>query len=374
MWAREMPGSHGILVGRTAKDVRETMLEGPAGLCTLYPDILHEPSKSRLTFPNGTIVRLLYAESPQSLRGPQCHWFWADEISSWPDAHKGDIEDTAWNNLMMGCRLAWPGWSARGIATFTPKPNKLVMDVLNHPRCIVKTASTYENPFLDEDTLDDYRERYEGTRTGRQEIYGELLLTADGALWSSQLLDENRVKEAPNLIKIGIGWDPSVTSGERSDEHGIIVAGLDENRHAYVLEDLSGIMTPDKAVLTIVNAMKRWKANMVVYEKNQGGDFINSLVQGTASGIPTIGVHAKLGKRLRAEPVVARDERGEVHHVGLFTKLENQMTTWDPDDPKQKSPDRVDARVYVLQWLFEGSGSFRVKSRIGMRGGFGRKR
>lgn len=368
-WARELPGSRGILVGRTASDVRGTMLEGPAGLCTLYPDIEYEPSKQRITWPNGTVAQLLYAESPHMLRGPQCHWFWADEISSWSDANLGDREDTAWNNLMMGCRLTgFDGWKAKGIATFTPKPNPLVIAVINHPRTVVKTASTYDNPYLDEDSQQFFRETYEGSRIARQEIHGELLLEAANALWNTDELDAGRVKEHPDLVKIAVGWDPATTSGEHSDEHGIIAVGVDVNSHGYVLEDASGRMTPDKAALKVVEVYRRWNANTVVFEKNQGGDFVPVVLRAAATGVPNIGVHAKNGKRLRAEPVQARYQQGRVHHVGVFHKLESQMTTWDPDDLKMKSPDRVDAMVYALTWCFEGEGGLARQSfRIGFR-------
>ena len=366
-WANAMPGSRGILVGRTADDVRNTMLEGESGLLTMYPSIEYMPSYRRLKWPNGTIAQCYYAESPNTLRGPQCHWFWADEISSWADAHLGDREDTAWNNLMMGCRLAWPEWTARGIATFTPKPNRLVQDLLNQKSTVLTAGSTFDNEALDEATREYYREQYEGTRTGRQELYGELLLTADNALWSTEVLDANRVKEHGELTKIAIGWDPATTSGEHSDEHGIVVCGIDANRHSYVLEDCSGRMTPDKAAFEIVRLYNKWHPNKVVYEKNAGGEFIEAVLKGVATGLPLEGVHAKLGKRLRAEPVQAKYEQGMVHHVGYFSHMETQMTTWDPDDQKQKSPDRVDACVYALTWLYQGTGITRVSSRIGVR-------
>jgi len=368
-WANVLPGSRGILVGRTADDVRNTMLEGESGLLTMYPEIKYYPSIRRLEWPNGTIAQCYYAESPDTLRGPQCHWFWADEVGTWSDAQKGDIEDTTWNNLMMGCRLTgYEGWEPKGIATLTPKPVKLVIDLVNDPSVSLTKASTFDNQSLSQSALEFYTRKYEGTRAGRQELYAELLMDAVGALWHSQLLDSGRVQECPVLVKVAVGWDPATTSGERSDEHGIVVVGVDENSHGYVLEDVSKIMTPDKAAMEVARMVKKWGANMVVYEKNQGGDFVPTVLRNVATGVPCIGVHAKNGKRLRAEPVQALYEQGRIHHVGYFPQLETSMTTWDPDDPKSKSPDRIDAMVYAFTWAFEGGGGVATQRfRIGFR-------
>lgn len=368
-WANLLPGSRGILVGKTADDVRNTMIEGESGLVTMYPEIKYQPAIRRLVWPNGTIAQCYYAESPDTLRGPQCHWFWADEVGTWSDAQKGDIEDTTWNNLMMGCRLTgYEGWEPKGIATLTPKPVKLVIDLVNDPSVVLTKASTFDNQSLSKKALEFYTRKYEGTRAGRQELYAELLMDAVGALWNSHLLDSGRVQECPVLVKVAVGWDPATTSGERSDEHGIVVVGVDENSHGYVLEDVSKIMTPDKAAMEVARMVKKWGANMVVYEKNQGGDFVPTVLRNVATGVPCIGVHAKNGKRLRAEPVQALYEQGRIHHVGYFPQLETSMTTWDPDDPKSKSPDRIDAMVYAFTWAFEGGGGLARQSfRIGFR-------
>lgn len=376
-WARSFP-SWGILVGRTADDVRGTMLEGESGLCTMYPDIIYEPSKKRITWPNGSVGHLLYAESPDTLRGPQGHWAWGDEVAAWDDAKHGDTKGTAFNNLTMGIRLKAPegmNFSPRIVLTSTPKPVQLIIDLLGpdmtgREGVVVRNWSTYDNAAnLDPVTLNKLRRDYDGTRNAAQEIYGRLLLDAANALWTTDELDANRIKEEdlPELIKICVGWDPAVTDGEDSDEHGIIVAGMDAQSHAYVLKDASGKMSPDKAAKLVTKLYSKYHANAVIFEKNQGGDFIPALLR-SVGNVPNLGVHAKLGKRLRAEPIAARDEQGRIHHVGVFPILESQMTRWDPEDLKQKSPDRVDARVYALQWLFEGEGGVaKVTNRVGFR-------
>lgn len=380
-WARSFRG-WGILVGRTADDVRGTMLEGEAGLCTLYPDIEYEPSKKRLTWPNGTIGHLLYAESPDTLRGPQGHWAWGDEVAAWDDAKRGDVQGSAFNNLTMGVRLNGPDWwTPRIVLTSTPKPVQLIVDLLGPDMngkegVIVRNWSTFANAKnLSPVTLDKLKRDYENTRLAAQELYGRLLLDSANALWTTDTLDANRgipwadldESDKPNLVKVCVGWDPAITDGEDSDEHGIIVAGMDDKSRGRVLADHSGRMSPDKAAKLVTRLYSEWRANAIVFEKNQGGDFIPALLRsvGHAAGI---GVHSKNGKRLRAEPIAARYEQGRVAHHGVFAKLEEQMTRWDPEDPKMKSPDRVDALVHGLQWLFEGEGGVaRVVNRVGFR-------
>jgi phage terminase large subunit-like protein len=351
------------LVGPTAADVRDIMIEGESGIMSLYahrpraerPE--YEPSKRRITWPNGAIATAYSAEEPDRLRGPQHDGYWADELAAWKDP------GAAWDQLQFGLRL---GRKPRGVITTTPRPIPIVRRLVADPGVVVTRGSTYDNATnLAPTFLQAIRRAYEGTRLGRQEIDAEILDDNPGALWKTSRIDDLRVLVAPELARIGVGVDPAVTSDESSDETGIVVAGVAECRckgdpelHGFVFDDVSGIYTPDGWARAVAHAYHQHQADRVVPEVNNGGDLVISnlltlgdpdlaIVQGP-NGRP--GVHASRGKQTRAEPVAALYEQGKVHHVGALPKLENQMAQWNPLADR-KSPDRVDALVWVLTWL-----------------------
>jgi len=119
--------------------------------------------------------------------------------------------------------------------------------------------------------------------------------------------------------------------------------------HGFVLEDATDIYSPVETCEHVVDVYRRRMANQVIGETNQGGDWILSLLRTHPEGstLAFKGVHAKDGKRLRAEPVASLYEQGKVHHVGLHAKLEDQMCSWDPKD-SDESPDAIDAMVHGL--------------------------
>ncbi len=335
------------LVGRTDADVRETMVEGPSGLLTVSPPgfrPLYRPRLRRLIWPNGAEAYLFSAEEPDRLRGPQCEAAWCDELASWkyPEAYQ---------NLLFGLRL---GCDPRCIITSTPRPTRLIREIIAQPTTAQTQSSTYANRFnLAPAFLDQIIADYEGTRLGRQEIHGEVLDDVPGALWHHERLDELRVKRAPaDLKQIVVAVDPAVSSSEESDETGIVVIGTDEHDHAYVLADLSDHCEPVVWARRVVEAYRRHQANVVVAETNQGGLMVRDMLRQLESTLPVKMVHAKRGKYQRAEPAAALYEQGRVHHVGCHPALEDQMCTFTGDiDRRQGSPDRVDALVWGLTHL-----------------------
>ena len=174
-----------------------------------------------------------------------------------------------------------------------------------------------------------------------------------GALWTRRTIEQNRVHVAPELKRIIVAVDPAVTSKESSDETGIVVAGIDYNDHGYVLEDQSGIYTPNEWANIVVGLYKKWEADRIVTEVNQGGDLLENTLRTVDRTVSYRGVRASRGKRARAEPVASLFERGLIHHVGAFTGLEDQMCTWDASSDNN-SPDRVDALVWAMTDLMLG--------------------
>jgi len=349
--AREHPGCRVAVVARTAADVRDVCVEGDSGILAIQPPSerpLYEPSKRRLTWRNGSQATCFSADEPDLLRGPQHHFAWADELATWQR-----LEET-WANLRLGLRL---GDHPRCFVSTTPRPLPLIRELLKDPSTIVRRGSTFDNAAnLAASALAEFRARYEGTRLGRQELFAEMLDDVPGALWNREMLDANRVKEAPELSRVVVAVDPAVTSGEDSDETGIVVAGRSETGHFYVLEDRSCRLSPDGWARRAVVAFRVRQADRIIAETNNGGDLVEATLRTVDRNVAFRKVTASRGKRVRAEPIAALYEQGKVHHVGGFPELEDQMCTFLPEGGTG-SPDRVDALVWALTELSSGGES-----------------
>lgn len=351
-WAQDFPLVN--LIGATADDVRDVMVEGESGVLAVCPRderpryVAH---KRRLEWPNGAKSLLFSAEEPERLRGKQHMKLWADELAAWryPEA---------WDQAVFGLRL---GARPQAIITTTPRPTRLMRDLLADPLTFSTQHSTYENiGNLAENFLDRVVRKYEGTRLGRQELHAHMLLDVPGALWTRETIDAAHLakEDAPKLGRIVVALDPPVTSGENADECGMIVAGLAPDRRVFVLADLSRQgETPLGWVLRAVSAMKDFGADCLVAEVNNGGEMIETLVRQVDANVAFRAVRASRGKFTRAEPVAALYEQGRVRHCGIFARLEDQMCLMTPDFDRGRagfSPDRVDALVWaVTALLFE---------------------
>ena len=351
-WVRERakdPSERIALVGRTAADVRDTMVEGSSGIMRIFPENerpLYEPSKRRITFASGAQASCFSADEPDLLRGPQHSSVWADELAAWR------FDRDAWDNLMFGFRL---GNKPRCCITTTPRPTKLVREIMARPDCSITGGSTYDNAGNVADSfLTTILSRYEGTRLGRQEIHAEVLDENPGALWSPKVIEQNRVRVAPAMRRIVVAIDPAVTSNADSDETGIIGAGLGEDGHGYILADLSGVMAALEWAKAAVGWYKDNGADRIIAEVNNGGDLVELTIRTVDPYASYSAVRATRGKMIRAEPIAALYAQGRVHHVGTFAALEDQMTSFDPATSK-KSPDRMDAAVWALTELMLGS-------------------
>jgi len=351
-WVREQVESGRsrriALVAPTAADVRDVMIEGESGLLAICPPWnmpVYESSKRRLTWPNGAIATTYSAEEPDRLRGPQHDAAWCDEVAAWryPET---------WDMLMFGLRL---GVDPRCVVTTTPKPIPIIRNLLKSPTTAITRGSTYENRAnLAEAFFEQIVAQYEGTRLGRQELYAEVLDDVEGALWTRALIDQHRVKVAPELKRIVVAIDPAITASDDSDETGIVVAGLGVDNHGYALDDLSLRASPDGWARRAVEAYHARKADRIVAEVNQGGDMVEYTIRTVDPRASIKKVHAARGKQTRAEPIVALYEQGRIHHVGVLPQLEEQMCNWVPG---MDSPDRMDAAVWAFTELMLGQRS-----------------
>jgi len=346
------PGTRWAVVAATFADARDTCVEGESGLQTIlnrYRMIRRwNRSIGEIDLRNGSKIKLFSSEEPDRLRGPQHHGAWCDELAAW----KYRDTDT-WDNLQFGLRL---GDNPRVFVTTTPRPKRLLKSLFKDPRAIVVSGSTMDNAAnLAPSQVARLVAKYDGTRLGRQELLGELLEDTPGALWTMSNLDDHRVDTAPALVRIVVAVDPAITANDDSDETGIIVAGRDALGNGYVLADHSGRYTPDGWARAVWDAYEQHKADAVVVEVNQGGDMVTHTLRSVNNSGSIRTVHASRGKRLRAEPISAMYEQGRIHHVGTIGALEDQMTTWTPDDPK--SPDRLDALVWAMTDLMDSGGT-----------------
>ena len=343
MMAMTNPGIRIALVARTAADARDVMVEGQSGILACGGDDRpeYEPSKRRVTWANGSMASTYSADKPDQLRGPQHHIAWADELAAWPRW------DT-WDQLQFGLRL---GDNPRCVVTTTPRPLARLRRIAEDPRTHLTRGATMDNrQNLSRDFIRAIHDRYKGSTLGRQELEGELLSQLPGALFMRSDIEKHRVKEAPTLRRIVVAVDPAVTSSDEADESGIVVAGLGDNGHMFILDDISMRGTPDAVCRRALEAYHFHKADCVVFESNQGGETWKSITAQLDRNAAVKLVHASRGKHARAEPIASRTEQGKIHFCGIWPELEDQLTNYVPGLSK-KSPDRLDAFVWACTEL-----------------------
>ena len=346
------------LIGATGPDLRETMVEGPSGiLATARPGEMPDwnPSRKRLTWPNGCIAQGFSGEEPDRIRGSNNGLAWVDE-----PAHI-DLIDECWKQLKLTLRA--PGDRPHIIATTTPKPTKWMKKLIADPKTVTVRVSTYKNldnlnPVFRETILEDF----EGTRFGRQELYGEVLEDVEGSLWKAEMFIQVDESKVPHLERILVAVDPAGSANARSDETGIIVLGIADKR-VYVLADHTGKYSPSGWAKTALDAAEEFSADAIVAEKNYGGDMVRNTLskeaddrEGLAARI--LLVDSRRGKQLRAEPVVAMYEKKRVIHVSGRDRndllaLEEEQTQWVPGEGA--SPNRIDALVHGVTELGKAS-------------------
>lgn len=355
-----LPGGHRVgIVAPTLGDAVEACVDGPSGLRAHDPQcqLRGGPGGTYVRWPGGAVAKLFGAHSPDDIDrlrsgGNRC-LVWFEELAAM--RHLGP----ALEHAGLGLRL---GANPHSIGSTTPKPRAVLRDLMAEPATLLTRGRTRDAHHLDPAVRAMYERRYANTRLGRQELEGELLEDVEGALWAYDHIVAGRVDVAPQLVRVAVGMDPSVSVTEDSDECGLVAAGLGVDGHCYVLADRSA------RVAGVGAARRAWQlwadvgAGTVVYEDNQGKRWVADVLKQVwadmqkegalpAGAAPLKAVTAVVGKRLRAEPVAALYEppNTQVHHVGALPELEEQMRTWLPDSGE--SPDRLDALVHVLTWL-----------------------
>lgn len=338
------PNSEWAIVAPTWRDCKKNCID--AVVSAMLPGELDSLNASDLLirFTNGSKVWGYSSDGFNRLRGSNLSGAWCDEIAVYASP-----DELFYEALMPALRI---GESPRLLITTTPRPIRFLRELVARDDGSVVTikGSTWDNAAnLSKAALTELRRRFEGTRTGRQELLGELLTETAGAYWSLDLLDRTRVKEAPAMTRIVVAVDPATTSGEKSDMTGIVVAGRGIDGHLYVLEDLTMKGTPHACMAKAVSTYHRWQADRIVAEVNNGGDYLEGVLRAVDENVPYTTVRATRGKSVRAEPVAALWEQGRGHIVGCLPELEDQMAACIPPDAngkdrKSKEPDdRLDA-------------------------------
>jgi phage terminase large subunit-like protein len=335
------------LVAATGPDLRDTMVEGVSGILATAPPggrPLWEPSKKKLTWPNGCIGQGFSAEEPDRLRGPQQGFLWADEPAHWALARE------CWDNMLFGLRMD----EVKIVATSTPKPTRFFKNLVKEPSTRLTRVSTYTNLHnLAPAFRDLILSRYEGTRLGRQELHGEILEDVEGALWTWDLFEWVPEDQVPPITRMVVGVDPAGTVNPRSDETGIITVGIGDDLCLYVFTDGSGKYSPATWAARANSEYETRAADAIVPEKNYGGDMVKHTLESSGyTGARILPVTSRRGKQIRAEPIVALYEKHRVKHVGRqgdLSELENELTTWVPG--QGESPNRLDALVHACTEL-----------------------
>jgi phage terminase large subunit-like protein len=338
------PGAPAVMsiVADTPFDMRQYTIEGPSGFLNVGPPEwrpMHEPSKKTLTWPNGCKALLFSAEDPESTRGASGSFFWWDELA------KSRYADEGWQNMLFGMREGTP----RGIVTTTPRPKKIIKDLVKAPSTHVTVGSTWDNvenlsPVFYENVI----KPLEGTRRGRQEIEAEILDDTPGALWTRAMIEAAHRPAPHQYDRIVVGVDPSGSDGETGDSQGIIVAGR-YGDEARVIEDCTVRLGPDGWGRACVSAYHRHKADRIVAERNYGGEMVRAVIQSIDPDVPVTLVTATRGKHVRAEPIAALYEQGRVSHSRDLAQLEDQMCAMTTTEyTGEGSPDRLDAMVWAM--------------------------
>jgi phage terminase large subunit-like protein len=337
------------LVGETLGDVREVMVDGPSGIAAIsrWNRPRYEPTRRRLLWDSGAVAQAFSSEDPESLRGPQFEAAWCDELAKWKNA------EACFDMLQFGLRL---GAAPRQLVTTTPRPMKLFRRLLEDPNFAVTRMRTEDNAQnLAAGFIEAVRARYAGTRLARQELDGELIEDRPDALWSRAMLEEATGRYGA-LKRIVVAVDPPATSRRTTDACGIVVAALDEDDRAVVLQDATlAAARPQDWAARAVALYRQYEADCIVAEVNQGGEMVTAVLRTVDPEVPVREVRASRGKWLRAEPVAALYAQGRVVHAARFAELEDEMCDFGPEGLSAgRSPDRMDALVWAVHELLLG--------------------
>ena len=371
-WGAFVQPERVAVVGPTLPDVRKTAFEGESGLLARIPEklIVNYNRTSLELWTRALDGRESYyvgysASEPERFRGPQHHRAWCDELGAWDPKNAVDT----WDNLLFGLRL---GSRPSIVVTTTPRTTPLVRQIMRDPETVIARASTFDNEHLPEAILRKFKQKYEGTRIGKQELYAHLLEDVVGALWTDEMfvhLEED--PDLSNYERIVVAVDPSGATEqkrvastrknkrteEQTDTIGIVVCGKLAGRERFdVIADCS---VPDAGPSVwgrrVADVFEQYEADCVVAEVNYGGGMVEAIIKNVAPNLPVKTVRASRGKVKRAEPIAALYEQKKVRHARGLVALEEQMCMVTSEGFQgDGSPDRVDAAVWGLTELSLG--------------------
>lgn len=355
-YMRRHPHERARIIAPTFGDAVEACIEGPSGIMSMDPEALFRPSSpggAKVFWPNGSQALVIGLHKPRDVdrlrAGGNRGLDWWEEMAAIPQLKDG------WDQAAFGLRR---GQYPHSIASTTPRNTTEYRAIRAMDQIVLTKASLFDNPHLPEKFVKEMIKKYEGTRLGRQELRGELLDDIEGALWNRFMMDAARLPEGAHIGELAfvvVAIDPAATSSEEADDTGMVVVGLGRDGKGYLLEDLTCHLPPDGWATRAVRAYHRWKADLIVGERNNGGEMVEAVVMSADPTVSFKSVNASRGKQTRAQPIAtlygdgkARPSR--VHHVGLFPELEDQLTSWVPGEAD--SPDRLDALVWGFTELF----------------------
>ncbi|MDP1632785.1 MAG: terminase family protein [Caulobacter sp.] len=338
-------GGRFALLGPSLHDVEEVMIEGPSGLRAQTPRAMkfrYEKTRRRVVWNTNAEAHVFSAEDVDSLRGPQFSAAWADEFCAW--RRPGE----ALAMLRFGLRL---GADPRLVVTTTPRPLRALRTLMGEPGVALSRLPTATNAHnLSPAFVEQLTGLYGGTRLAAQELDGQVV-DGEGALWRAEDLARCRGPRPPRFDRVVVAVDPPASA--TGDACGIIVAGRLDQR-AFVLADRTKQgLSPLGWARRAVAAAEDFGARTIVAEANQGGEMVRSTLVSAGASCAVRLVHARLGKRSRAEPAAALYEQGRVIHCGAFPALEEELMALGCDD-HGPSPDRADALVWALTDLMLG--------------------
>lgn len=377
--AETKPGSYIAVVGPTTQSVNRTLVEGPTGLLSICAPgtVTYQRTKAQLTWKNGSVAMLYSAEKPDRLRGPNHHYALADEVVAWKNPE-------TWDMLQFTMRI---GNNPQTLVTTTPKPTDLVLRIIGGDEnvgmvnasefskirnTVIVRGTTFENTALSSQALDNYRDMYENTVLGEQELYAKLLVNIQGALFKKEWLkhyglyssweDGAEARPEPTYVQTVVAVDPAVTAKSGSDQTAICVVSKGADGFYYVRHCEGHRKTPQGWGEEVVRLYKRFNADKIIVETNNGGDMVENTVRAVTRytdnnktysvdgyTLPIEKIHAKKGKLLRAEEVALLYEQGRVIHLHTFSELEAQMLVFKGEP--NGSDDLVDAMVYGIKDL-----------------------
>ena len=245
----------------------------------------------------------------------------------------------------------WFGWNPRSASD---PVDKLLRGSDAPKNSAVIEVNYYDNPWFPKELEDErlFDKQHSPDRYGHV-WRGQYEPQAVGAIWNIANIHEHRLPEAPTLGRILVAVDPAVSNTESSDEHGIVVGGIGEDKRGYLIDDVSMRGSPQQWAERAIATFDRYDADAIVIEKNQGGDMCKHTLQSVRPSIPVEMVHATRGKHVRAEPISALYAMGQISHIGTHSELEGQMCRMTAAGyDGEGSPDRVDAMVWLFSKLF----------------------